>query len=271
MSQSATALSSRPRSKVVGLAVVVLALLLGACADSDDAGEATTVTNETTIADPSAGSADPGEGSTLDGEATPTTRRTVAPEIERAEVKAQGANLVIADFESGWEHLPPAEASRSALEVCSSVDLDTHLLAKYVSDSFSYTIEPGSLNVSSASWVLDGADVATGVIADFNDPGFAECAGGLFSEGTDMYSVAGTFARNEVPPALGDEAVAMSGDYTITPNDGSPVHQMSVIVVAVRSGDTIATLSGSAVDRPADPALWRDLSTKLEAHLLAQG
>ena len=105
--------------------VAVLALgSLGACSDdgNDEADAITTAPADATTT----------TGSTTSTEVPPDT---LDPELEatmRAAMdRAEAANLVIDDFPTGWEHLPPAEGDAGPLETCSTVDLDTHLMGRY--------------------------------------------------------------------------------------------------------------------------------------------
>lgn len=246
----------RRRRWVAVTAFTALALgSLGACSsDSDDTQDDTTQDDATTT------SAD-GGATTTDTEAPPDT---LDPELEAAMraamTRAEAANLVIDDFPpSGWEHLPPAEGDVGPLETCSTVDLDEHLLGLYRSDSFSTSVDPGTLQVSSSATVLDTVAAAADVLADFRTDSFVGCVDGLFNGSTDTYERTGTLTRNETAPTLGDEAVALSGEYVISPLDGTPDHTASLVVVAVRTGDLVTVLNSTAVDRNLDEELVRTL------------
>lgn len=233
--------------------VAVLALgSLGACSDdgNDEADATTTAPADATTT----------TGSTTSTEVPPDT---LDPELEatmRAAMdRAEAANLVIDDFPTGWEHLPPAEGDAGPLETCSTVDLDTHLMGLYRSDSFSTSVDPGTLQVSTSASVLDTVEAATDVLADFRTDTFVACVDGLFNGSTDTYERTGTLTRNETAPDLGEEAVALSGDYVISPLDGTPDHTVTLVVVAVRTGDVVTVLNSTAVDRNLDEELVRSL------------
>lgn len=244
-----------PRWGAVAVATVLAVGALGACSDDGDDG-ATDAT--TTVPADDAG--------TTEATATPDTEGppdTLDPELEatmRAAMdRAEAANLVIDDFPAGWEHLPPAEGDVGPLETCATVDLDTHLMGLYRSDSFSTSVDPGTLKVSSSATVLDTVEAATDLLADFRTDTFVGCVDDLFNASTDLYESAGSLTRNETAPALGEEAVALSGDYEITPTDGTPPSTLTMAVVAVRTGDLVTVLSATAVDRTIDEELVRSL------------
>ena len=53
--------------------------------------------------------------------------------------------------------------------------------------------------------------------------------------------------------------MALSGDYVISPLDGTPDHTVTLVVVAVRTGDVVTVLNSTAVDRNLDEELVRSL------------
>jgi hypothetical protein len=234
---------------------------LGACSDDDgtDAADPTTTA-------PAEGAATTEATGPTDTEAPPAP---LDPELEaamrEAMDRAEAANLVIDDLPAGWEHLPPAEGDLGPLETCTTVDLDEHLLGLYRSDSFSTSVDPGTLQVSSSATVLDTVQAAADVLADFRDDAFVACVDGLFNGSTDTYERTGTLTRNETAPDLGEEAVALSGDYVISPLDGSPDHVVTLVVVAVRTGDLVTVLNSTAVDRSLDEELVRTMLDVLVA------
>lgn len=177
--------------------------------------------------------------------------------------RAEAANLVIDDFPTGWEHLPPAEGDVGPLETCTSVDLDTHLMGLYRSDSFSTTVDPGTLKISSSATVLDDVESATEVMTDMATDRFVSCINDLFVQTTDTLEITGGLAVNESAPSLGDQAVALSGDFTVSPLDDSPDHPLTMAVVAIRTGDMISVISASGLDRTIDEPLVRDLLDRL--------
>lgn len=241
------------------IAVVATAtLLLAACSDDGDDGaepEVTTTTAAAPVTEPT-------------GDAvTTTTRAPVDPASEAAMERARALNLDIDDFPSGWQNLPQAESEVGVVELCTSVDLDEHLMALARSDAFTFTIEPGTIQASSAATVLDEEAAAVAMVQDFREDRFLQCATDTLRRDTDTYTVSGSLTRNESAPDLGDEAVALSGEFTITPTDGSPPHQLSAIVVAARKGDAVVTFSSSATDRGFEEETTRSLLTALDLRL----
>ncbi len=242
--------------------VVCAALALSACSsDGDDEADATTTTEAgddtaTSVPQPVGPST-----SVVDDGSEPD------PAAEAVRERAESRNLTIDDFPSGWQSLPPSEAEVSVVELCTTVDLDEHLLAQVRSDGFSYTIDPGTLQASSAVTVLDSEAAATDLLDDFRDDAFVRCATDALSQDTDTYDITGGLARNDSEPGLGDESVALSGDFVITPTDGTPPHSLSAVVVGIRKGDSVVTFSTTAVDRNPDEQVIQDLLTTLDQRL----
>lgn len=250
-----------PRSAAVLVACAALAL--SACSDDGgDEADATTTTTEV-IDDTPTSATEPGGVSTsiVDDGSEPD------PALEAVRERAESRNLTIDDFPSGWQSLPPSEAETTAVLLCTTVDLDEHLLAQVRSDGFSYTIDPGTLAANSAVTVLDDEASATDLLADFRDDGFVRCATDALSQDTDTYDITGGLTRDDSAPSLGDESVALSGDFVITPTDGTPPHSLSARVVGIRKGDTVVTFSTTAVDRLPDEQVISDLLTTLDQRL----
>lgn len=250
----------RPVRRLIAPFVCAL-LLLTACSD-DDGGDDTATTTTSTSPDAS-------DTSTTGSTAPSTTERQIDPASEAAMEKAQSLNLNIDDFPSGWQNLPQAESEVGVVELCTTVDLDAHLLALARSDAFTYTIEPGTLQASSAVTVVDEEDQAVAMVDDFRQDSFVQCATDILRRDTDTYTVSGSLSRNDTEPDMGDEAVALSGDFTITPTDGSPAHTLSAIVVATRKGDTVVIFSSTATDRGFDEETTRSLLTTIDQRLEA--
>jgi hypothetical protein len=246
----------------VALAVLV-AGLVGACSSDDgDDGAATSATTSAPEVAPTA---------TTDrvGPSLPSTTTTVAadPATRAAMDRAAARNLTIDDFPSGWQNLPPAEAEVTVVELCSTVDLDQHLLALHRSDAFSYTIEPGTLAASASVITFDEVAAAEALLADFRDDSFVQCATDQLTRSTDRYTVRGAFSRNETDPDLGEEAVALSGEFVVDPADGTPDHTITAVAVALRRGDTVVTLNSTATNRAYDEDVVRNLLTALDERL----
>lgn len=129
----------------------------------------------------------------------------------------------------------------------------------YRSDSFSTTVDPGTLKISSSATVLDNVEAAGEVMDDMATDRFVDCVNDLFVQTTDTLEITGGLAVNGTAPDLGDQAVALSGDFTVSPLDDSPDHPLAMAVVAVRTGDMISVISASAVDRNIDEPLLREL------------
>lgn len=237
------------------------ALVVASCSDDGDEPAATTTTATSA---PTA--SEPAEGPPS-SESSTTTRAPLDPAESEAMEQAQALNLTIDDFPSGWQNLPPAEGEIGVVEVCSTVDLDAHRVAQARSDAFSYSIEPGTLQASTAVTILDDEAAATALIADFRTDSFVQCATEQLSRDTDTYSIDGALSRNDSAPDLADEAVALSGDFVVTPADDSPDHTLGAIVVAVRRGDTVVTFSTSAIDRGLDEETVRSLLTTIDERL----
>ena len=253
-------MSSPVTRRLIAL-VACAALVLASCSDDGDDGDPAAAT--TTTAD---SGTEPADGSST---TTPTTERRPDPAAEAAMERAQGLNLTVEDFPSGWQNLPQAESEVGVVELCTNVDLDAHLTALARSDAFSYTIEPGTLQASSSVSILDEEEAAADMIADFRDDEFVQCATESLSRDTDTYTIDGALSRNESSPDLGDEAVALSGDFTITPTDDSPPHTLSAAVVATRKGDTVVIFSSTATDRGFDEETTRTLLTAIDERIEA--
>jgi hypothetical protein len=262
----------RHTRRLTALATCAL-ILATACSSSGDddsttpttdgaAAGSTTVQVDDTDAGTEGGTDEPGRPT-----APETTAPRVDPESDAAMSRARSLNLTIDDFPSGWQNLPQSEAEVGVVELCTTVDLDAHLLALARSDAFSYTIEPGTLRASTSVVVLDEEPAAVSMIDDFRQDPFVQCATDTLRRDTDTYTITGGLARNETAPDLGDEAVALSGDFTITPTDGSPPHALSAIVVAARRADTVVIFSSTATDRGFDEETTRGLLTTIDERL----
>ena len=106
---------------------------------------------------------------------------------------------------------------------------------------------------------MDSVDSATKLMEDIGTDRFLSCVNELFNGATDAYERTGSLTRNETAPSLGDEAVAMSGEFVISPLDDTPDHPVSMAVVAFRTGDMVTVLNSTAVDRNLDETLMRTL------------
>lgn len=232
------------------------ALVLTGCSDDGDGDDDATTT---TIAVTTTG--DPLESTSS------TTARPVDPASEAAMDRAEALNLLVEDFPSGWQNLPQAEAEVTVVELCTTVDLDSHRLAQARSDAFTFTIEPGTLQASSAVTIVDDEAAAIQLVEDFRTDSFVRCATDTLRRDTDLYTISGSLSRNDTDPDLGDEAVALSGEFTITPTDGSPAHTLSAIVVAIRQGDTVVTFNTTASDRGFEEETTRTLLTVIDERL----
>jgi len=238
------------------------ALILAGCSDDDDDGTA----DQTTTTTPAVATTGEGGGPSTSAS---TTTRPVDPASEAAMERAESLNLNIDDFPSGWQNLPQAEAEVGVVELCSKVDLETHRLAQARSDAFSFTIEPGILQASSAVLIVDDEAAAVDLVEEFRTDAFVQCATDILSRNTDTYTVTGSLSRADTDPDLGDEAVALSGDFTITPTDDSPAHTLSAVVVAIRKGDTVVTFNTTASDRAFEEETTRGLLTVLDERMEA--
>lgn len=241
---------------------VTATLVLASCSGGGDDDGRTSSDDPTAETSATVAPADP----TAEGTSS-TTESRPDPATDAAMERAERLNLTIDDLPSGWQNFPQAEAEVGVVEVCSSVDLYAHLVALARSDAFMFTIEPGTLQASSGVTILDHEAQAVAMLADFRDDTFVECATDTLRRGTDTYTISGGLSRNETEPDLGDEAVALSGDFTITPTDGSPPHSLSAIVVAIRRGDVVVTFSSTATDRRFDEQTTRGLLTTLDERL----
>jgi len=243
------------RLGALSVAVALGAGSLGACS-KDSGGNDTTSASSTTAAT-----------TTEPGKETTAPPDTLDPRLEAdmraAMARAEKVSLTKDDLATNWQSLPPAEGDEGPLEACTEVDLDTHLMGLYRSNGFSNTVDPGALQVSSSVTVMDDESAATDLMADMRTDRFVGCVNDLFNGSTDTVERKGEIKRNETAPDLGDEAVALSGEFVVSPLDGTPDHPVSMVVVAFRTGDMITTLNSTAVDRNLDEQLIRDLLDKL--------
>lgn len=233
------AMPLRPRL-AAATAAVGLALWLTACTNTggDKASvKRAATTTSATIAEP--------EGSSF------------AEANARARVAA--VNLAASDFSQDWQSEPSPDGGVSALHECATSDVSSQLLAKGRSASFFLGEDPGQMQFRSTTNVFDGEAAAADLLNEFRDDAFVSCASELFNTAEDGYKVRGSLARTGSEPGLADEAVALSGDYVLTPNDGSTPSRSSAVVVAMRGGDTVVIVSAAAIDTQVDETLLRDL------------
>lgn len=254
----------RPATLVAGL---TLLLTLGACSSSGGDKAEVKTNGTSTSAAPSTTTAST-TATTAPSETTTGADEPSVAEME-AQSRAAAVNLVAGDFPSGWSAEADTSTSESALEKCATTDLATHLLAKARSDNFSKTQDQGQLQISSTVGVLDTPEAAAGLLDEFRNDTFVTCAGNSLGDGAQGFSVQGSLSRNDTEPGLGDGAVALSGDYVLTPDDGSGTHQLSAIVVAIKGNDSLAIVTAVAIDTPGDEALLRDVLVKVSDRILA--
>ena len=241
------------RARRLMLTVALVGSVLGGCSGDDGSTERA---DESTTTSSEAGSSGT---STTEVATTVTLDPELEASMKEAMERAEAASLTFDDCPSGWEHLPPAEGDAGPMETCTEVDLDTHLLGLYRSDGFSTSVDPGTLQASSSVTVMDSVDSATKLMEDIGTDRFLSCVNELFNGSTDAYERTGSLTRNETAPSLGDEAVAMSGEFVISPLDDTPDHPVSMAVVAFRTGDMVTVLNSTAVDRNLDETLLRTL------------
>ena len=202
-------------------------------------------------------------------DATTTEPKKLSPAEAAAQAKMAAINLVASDFPSGWTSEPAVRTGDGAFSTCARSDVETNLVARATSDDFSLTQGTGEMQISSSAGVHTTPAAAMGLMNEFRDDGFVTCASDLFATTSDQYTVTGSLARNGSEPGLADEAVALSGDYVLTPNDGSTPSNLSAVVVAIRSGDTTVIMSAAGIDAPLDEMLLRDLLDALAYRLSA--
>ena len=192
-----------------------------------------------------------------------------SPAETRAKAKVAAVNLVASDFPTAWQSKPASDTGVSALDKCASSAVESQLLAKGRSDNFSLSQGTGQIQISSTTGVFKDQTAAADLLNEFRDDTFVACASEVFTSNAAGYTVTGSLARNGSEPGLADEAVALSGDFVVTPDDGSTTSQMSTVVVAMRGADTVVIVSAATIDTPGDEALLRDLLDTVAYRLAA--
>ncbi len=251
-------------TSTAGAALVVLALLSG-CSTRGDAAPAeptTTVAAEattTTEADAGTPTTDPVEEPVDDPVEPDEPVEPVEPDegsldgdVEAARARAAAVNLTIDDLPVGWTAEPAVEEVETVVSTCTINGTDADLVAKAGSDRFSLVRDGGGLALETSTGVLDGESVASALMSELGSDEFAACATGqlLSAEGV---TVDGALAPSDALPELGDEVVALQGDFAMS--DETDQAQVSVIVVAIRTDQVITTVTATAVNTPGDEQL----------------
>jgi hypothetical protein len=227
-------LSQRTRAT---FAAAVLLVGLSACGNDDtDDGDATTTTTE------AAASTTEGDDQSDDGDDADAMAR------------AEAANLTIDDLPDGWNATPNGgDDDGSIFDVCGDIDLDAVTVAKANSDNFeTTTADGGAISISTTSGVFASEGDATAMVDTLADQAFADCASGTFLDTLATDGVEGglTAAQASELPDVADQIGSIGGQFTITAAEGDS--GISVIVVAIRTGDLVTTISGTAIDAAPD-------------------
>ncbi|HEX2576560.1 MAG TPA: hypothetical protein VHK88_09450, partial [Aquihabitans sp.] len=174
-------------------------------------------------------------------------------ELDDANDRVQRINLTIDDLPEGWVAEAPIEEVTSVVTECTEYGVDENVVAKAASDRFSLIVDQGGLGLDTTSGYLESVETAEMLMGELGSTDFADCATEqlLSAEGV---TVEGQLNQFDGMPELGDEVVALQGDFAMSDTSGASV-QLSAIIVAIRTDQVITTVSATAVDTPGDEQL----------------
>lgn len=240
------------RRRTLGLiASVTLLGGLGACGVETGDGAATATTKPASSSTTSSGR---GSTTTSTTPATTTTRADGPSdaEVAAAQARVEAVNILGADLDGDWTAEAPGSGA-GMLEQCAQVDLDQHLPAKARSDQFSTELPAGTMTVGSTTGAFDKGASAKALMEELGGPVFAACATDGLKASLPQLLVEGEVQPTDPIPGLGDEAVGLGADLTLS--GGGESGTMSVLIIAIRTGDLVTTLSTTAMDGPIDESL----------------
>ncbi|CAN5538286.1 hypothetical protein BH10ACT1_BH10ACT1_42510 [soil metagenome] len=255
----------RRRGVAVAATAAAMVLSLGSCSSTgrSDAdrppGASTTIARRTTTTGSTAVEPDP-----------TTTTVVVRPDVEpvvedldldAARARLEGINLTIDDLPEGWTADPPLEEVDTVVDQCTTNG--DGVLVRAPSDRFSLIDGTGGLGLDTSSGYLDSEVTADALMGELGTEDFADCATEMLLTAEGV-SFEGALAQVEEVPELGDDAVALQGDFAITDTEGTTAH-LSAIVVAIRTDQVITTVTATAVNTPGDePLLYEVLDLVAE-------
>lgn len=269
--------TARRRTVAVGATALALVLGLGACGTSagEKADAQTTVaakpTTTTTVAEETTTTVAADDDPILHGdipvddptdpiddpdEPTDPVEDPDQPEDVDILNRLEHINIAIDDLPAGWEAEPADPTEAGIIEACASNAGEQDLLFTTRSDSFSLT-DPeagGGLGLDAGSgWMADEA-VADDLMDELKTDEFAACASDqLLTTDDPSVTVEGTFQPAEIEAELGDDVAVLQGDFTMS--DAEQTIQVSGLVITIRTGQVITTVTASAINVPGDEQL----------------
>lgn len=213
----------------LGALAAVAALALVGCGTSggeDDADDTTTT---------AAAEADETTTTASDDEADDDE-----PTDDDAQARAEIVTIGVEDFgEDGWSASPPSDEESPISDCDPSFQDDSDELAEFTNDEFLYgdvdALAFIQMAVETKVFVDEAA--AEAAIAPFSDEEVLSCIeDGLIEQlGSGGAEVQGEFGPDTYDDALTDEAVAASGEFTVS-GDGETA-ELQLAVGLVRTGD----------------------------------
>ena len=239
-----------PISRRTRTAIAAVVMLVGttACGNSssDKDTAATTTKAETT---------------TTSAEASTTSESESESSSAAAEERAEAANLTLDDLPDGWTSTPNGEENDSnVFDTCGDLDLDEITVAKVSSDNFEYaTSDGGGLTLTTTLGVFDSEENAQAMVDIIGEQAFADCTTTAMADLAAVPGMTGSVAPTPTGelPDVADQVGALSGEFTIPTPQGNST--MRVMLIAVRTGDLVTTISGTAIDTEPDGALMNDV------------
>jgi hypothetical protein len=256
--------SARRRQALAATAAIV-ALGLGACSASGGAATAepaptTAPTNAPTGTDtpqqPVDPQPDPEPEPTPDPTTPPTTDVPSPDGGDVAEIEARLAaiNLTLDDLPEGWTSEPAIEKTTTVVDDCTTLGGPENILARSSSDRLSLVVEGGGLGLDTSSGYAIDTDTAAALLSELGSSDFATCATEQLLSGGEDVTVEGAFQPIDGGLDLGDGASALQGDFQLSDATGQSA-QMSVIIVTIRTGQILTTVSAISYDVAGDEQL----------------
>ncbi|MCU1453747.1 MAG: hypothetical protein JWN46_1893 [Acidimicrobiales bacterium] len=246
------------------MAVAALPCLLMASACSKSSKSATTTTApaaaSTTAAATTTAAADSSTTTTTALAGSTTTSPTAPP----ATARLTAMNITLADLPKGWTGRASTSSSNSVFDTCAAdLKVTAHTVAKAQSDEFSLAQGTGQLGLQTTTGQLDGAGVATALVAKLGDRAFADCVTKAFVKAVGSQAT-GTLSPVAGLPKAGDDVQALQGQFALTTAAGQKV-TILVEVIAVRTGSIVSTISATATNATPDGPLLAGVLDKVAA------
>lgn len=250
------------RRRLLSLALVAALTAGAACtsAGSGDVGGSTTTEADGTSTTEADGTTTTTEADAPDD--TTTTTEADAPddidaqERDDAQDRVERIDLVAEDLPAEWEATPaPDSAESGLLDRCTDLPVDDIVVARHRSDDFMHAPgDGGELRISSTSGYFVDDAAAEDVLGAVATEEFGTCLSDAMFGDSD-FEVDGSVRVNPDVPELGDERVALVGDYTITDPDSGDSSFMSLIVMGIRTDQVVTIVPAMAIDTPGDEQL----------------